>query len=246
MALTSDKLEEIVRQVLQELRTAQTGRPTAAASVPAVSSVPVLAIQAASASHSGESTEVLRISDRAVTESVLANAGAAGRTVSLVRGAVLTPSARDYIRRHNVRLSSTLAASLVSSTGLSVGTVVIVGRESTVRLSAAAAGWPVREAADEFSAVLAAQELLPGRRVLCVCPYPAITACELNRDSAIRAAVIERADGMERLLERMQPQAVCLQSEGWGYPELSRLLGLMQRPLQQPAGWPERQLGGVR
>jgi hypothetical protein len=51
---------------------------------------------------------------------------------------------------------------------------------------------------------------------------------------------------MERLLEQMQPQAVCLQSEGWGYPELSRLLGLMQRPLQQPAGWSEQQWGGVR
>ena len=247
MALTSDKLEEIVRQVLQELRAGQVARPAAAvAPAAATSSVPVSAARVGAAPAVLTSADVVAISDRAVTESVLANAGAAGRTVSLVRGAVLTPSARDYIRRHNVRLSTAVTATASVSAAAFAGAVVIVGRESTVRMAAAAVGWPVREVADNFSAARAAQELLPGKRVLCVCPSPAIAACVLNRDSAIRAAVLERAVGMERLLEQMQPQAVCLQSEGWGYPELSRLLGLMQRPLQQPAGWSEKQWGGVR
>ena len=247
MALTSDKLEEIVRQVLQELRAGQVARPAAAvAPAAATSSVPVSAARVGAAPAVLTSADVVAISDRAVTESVLANAGAAGRTVSLVRGAVLTPSARDYIRRHNVRLSTAVTATASVSAAAFAGAVVIVGRESTVRMAAAAVGWPVREVADNFSAARAAQELLPVKRVLCVCPSPAIAACVLNRDSAIRAAVLERAVGMERLLEQMQPQAVCLQSEGWGYPELSRLLGLMQRPLQQPAGWSEQQWGGVR
>ncbi|MEY3458607.1 MAG: hypothetical protein RL215_1764 [Planctomycetota bacterium] len=242
MALSADKLEEVVRQVLQELRASQGA--LAAVSAVRTESRPSDGSAYDSGSDSG-SADVLRISERAVTELVLATAGAAGRTVSLDRGAVLTPSARDYIRRHGVRVASHIGgagSSLVASVS---GVVVIVGRESTVRLAASAVGWTVREVADEFLAVSAVREHLPGRRVLCVCADASIPACLLNRDPGLRAAVLAKSGGMERLLERMQPQVVCLQPAGWSYMELQRLLVLMQRPLQQPGGWVEQQLGGA-
>jgi hypothetical protein len=246
MALSADKIEEVVRQVLQELRASHGART----SIPAVcaesqssgSSLP--ASVSPSAPVSG-TNDLLQISEPAVTELVLATAGAAGRTVSLVRGAVLTPSARDYIRRHGVRLASTTGGAGSSSVGALRGAVVLVGRESTVRLAASAAGWPVCETEDEFSAVSAVREHLPGRRVLCVSTDSSIPACLLNRDPAIRAAVLAKSAGMEQLLERMQPHVVCLQPAGWSYTELQRLLVLMQRPLHQPESWSEQRLGGA-
>ena len=91
MALSADRVEEIVRQVLQELQAGRTARPAAAAAPAVAISQPTAAGVRVSAVDDG----VLRISDRAVTEAVLESAGAAGRTISLVRGAVLTPSGRD-------------------------------------------------------------------------------------------------------------------------------------------------------
>ena len=62
----------------------------------------------------------------------------------------------------------------------------------------------------------------------------------------MRAAVLERAQGMERLLERMQPHAVCLQSSGWSLLQLTKLLERLQRPIPQPAGRVEGQSGRGR
>ncbi|MFM7057966.1 MAG: hypothetical protein ACKO2P_13685 [Planctomycetota bacterium] len=257
MALSTDRVEEIVRQVLQQLQAGRTAPSAAAAAAAApalrsASSVPVVAPVTTSVPVPASGDAVLRIADRAVTEAVLQAAGAAGRTVSLVRGAVLTPSGRDFVRRHNVRLSSfvagmTTAAATAAGAAVAVtpGILIVCGRETTARSAATALNWTIREVVDEFTAARTAQEVLPGRRVVCVGCEPAMAACVLNRNASVRAAVLERAHGMERLLERMQPHAVCLQSSGWSLLQLTRLLERLQRPVRQPAGWVEVQSGAV-
>lgn len=243
MGLSADRVEEIVRQVLRELQAGRTARPATVAA-PAVA-VP----QSAAGSLSDDG--VVRITDRAVTEAVLQAAGAAGRTVSLVRGAVLTPSGRDFVRRHNVRLASFVAGmSTAAAAGPAVavtpGVLLVCGRESTARSAAAALNWTIRDVADEFAAARAALEVLPGRRVICAGCEPSIAACVLNRNGAVRAAVLERAQGWERILERMQPHAVCLQSTGWSLLQLTKLFERLQRPIQGPSGWVEVQSGAAR
>ncbi len=256
MSLSAERIEEIVRQVLQELQAGRTAPSASAASPIAHASRPagtaaIIPAAAAAVAAPGSGDAVLRITDRAVTEAVLQAAGAAGRTVSLVRGAVLTPSGRDFVRRHNVRLSSfvagmSTAASAVTPVMAIPGILIVCGRETTARSAAAALNWTVREAADEFAAVQAAQEVLPERRVVCAGCEPAIAACLLNRNRSVRAAVLDRAHGMEQVLERMQPHAVCLQASGWSLLQLTRLLERLQRPVRQPAGWVEVQTGAVQ
>jgi len=255
MALSADRVEEIVRQVLRELQSGQNARP-AAASAPAVTaSRPDSAVQsgpapAAAAASSVAGDGVLRITERAVTEAVLEAAGAAGRTVSLVRGAVLTPSGRDYVRRHQVRLASSVAtlptAAAATTPAATPGVLIVCGRETTARSAATALNWTILEAKDEFAAARAALEVMPRRRVVCAGCEPAIAACVLNRNGTLRAAVLEHATGMERILERMQPHAVCLQSSGWSLLQLTRLLEKLQQPVRQPAGWVEVQAGAER
>lgn len=256
MALSADRVEEIVRQVLQELQAGRTARPATAAapavaiSHPASAGSQVSAASGTPAVLSAPDDGVLRISDRAVTEAVLEAAGAAGRTISLVRGAVLTPSGRDYLRRHKVRLAGPLLmpspAAAAASPAATPGLLIVCGRESTARSAATVRNWTIREVVDEFAATRAALEVLPKRRVVCVGCEPNIVACVLNRNPDMRAAVLEQATGMERLLDRLQPHVVCLQTSGWSLLPLTRLLERLQRPIQQPAGWLEVQTGAVR
>ncbi|MFM7834266.1 MAG: hypothetical protein ACKPJD_20905, partial [Planctomycetaceae bacterium] len=91
MKLTAEHVEEIVRSVLRELQ-------------PAPAAVPASPAVAAAASKSVVVTDgVITVNSLVVSEAVLSAAGVAGGTVSLLRGAVLTPSGRDYLRRHAVR-----------------------------------------------------------------------------------------------------------------------------------------------
>lgn len=255
MALSADRVEEIVRQVLQELQAGRTARPASGAAPAVAISHPGTAGSQASAALGASaavlSTDdgVLRISDRAVTEAVLEAAGAAGRTISLVRGAVLTPSGRDYLRRHKVRLAGSVlmpSPASAASPAATPGLLIVCGRESTARSAAAVRNWTIREVSDEFAAARAALEVVPKRRVVCAGCEPNIVACVLNRNADVRAAVLEQATGMDRLLDRFQPHVVCLQASGWSLLPLTRLLERLQRPIQQPAGWLEVQSGVVR
>jgi hypothetical protein len=124
--------------------------------------------------------------------------------------------------------------------------LIVCGRETTARSAATALNWTILEAKDEFAAARAALEVMPRRRVVCAGCEPAIAACVLNRNGTLRAAVLEHATGMERILERMQPHAVCLQSSGWSLLQLTRLLEKLQQPVRQPAGWVEVQAGAER
>lgn len=245
MALSADRVEEIVRQVLQELQAGRTARPAA----PAAPAVAISQPTAAGVRLPAPDDGVLRISDRAVTEAVLESAGAAGRTISLVRGAVLTPSGRDYLRRHKVRLAGPVMMSspaTAASPAVTPGLLIVCGRESTARSAATVRNWTIREVSDEFAAARAALEVLPKRRVVCAGCEPNIVACVLNRNADVRAVVLQQATGMDQLLDRLQPHVVCLQTSGWSLLPLTRLLERLQRPIQQPTGWFEVQTGAVK
>lgn len=86
MKLTVEQVEEIVRSVLRELQP-----------VPAPPVAPQSAGNAAVKQVVAVESDLISLSSLVVTEAVLSAVGAAGRTVALPRGAVLTPSGRDYL-----------------------------------------------------------------------------------------------------------------------------------------------------
>jgi hypothetical protein len=227
MNLSSELIDRIVQNVIRELQArAVTGGTASAAAVTAEVGQP----------------RPLLIDHPVITEDVLATAQAAGRLVSLPSGAVLTPSGRDYIRKHGVRLSSAVAARQESRLR---GLLITVGTVASATAAAVATGWKTDRVSVETDAVPMALQHAAEGRVICG-GEPSIVACLLNRESGLRAAVVTKQTDLAALQTAMNPQVICFASEGWSYADVRRLLQSLKSPLDVPAGWNERPAGGVR
>ncbi len=189
-------------------------------------------------------TGTLTISSRVVTEPVLIAAKAAGRAIALHPGAVITPSGRDFIRRNSVRLSSRISG---ADGTVTTGTLISVGTNSTADSAGSAAGWKTLTASTEFAAAAAAADNLSRGIVTCCGGEPSVVACLLNRNPAMRAAVITPATDLLTLMSLMRPQIVCVASSGWSFGELLKLLRALAVSSVAPAAtWIELSDGGAR
>ena len=179
--------------------------------------------------------EALQIGCRVVSENVLITANAAGRAISLSPGAVITPSGRDYIRKNAVRMASDVGG---KNNGAVSGTFIVIGGSSTSS-AASAAGWKTVTATTEFEAATLASEKLTTGLVTSFGGEPSVVACLLNRNPAVRCAVVTRTTNLMTLSSVMNPQVVCLDSTGWSFAELLRLLRGLTLSSMVPKHWKE-------
>lgn len=233
MKLTVEQVEEIVRSVLRELQP-----------VPAPPVAPQSAGNAAVKQVVAVESDLISLSSLVVTESVLSAVGAAGRTVALPRGAVLTPSGRDYLRRHGVRLASRLPSA--EGQAGKAGLVIQAQRLAVLESAAGTAGWSVEQVSGEDAAVGRVLQLHGVRPLVCVTADPAVAACLLNRRSDVRAAAVSDRVDLQRLMDRLQPTVVCLDGTGWSWSQLLRLLRMMSVVRTVPSGWREAEQGAGR
>lgn len=226
MSFDADYIEKIVRGVLDEMRSRQT---TVSTSAPKNQEPTVVA-----------SGGQLVITERVISESVLVGVSAAGRTISLVPGAVITPSGRDYIRKHNVTLSSSVAGKVRSGSGL------IVDLQSSSALSSAAAvsGWKIVSAGNLFDAAAVVAKESASRTVVCVGNEAAAVGCLVNRDVRVRAAVVGRPDSIAALVSIMNPNVWCVEGTGWSFSDFQRLLKSVSGSTEKPVSWEEVFAGG--
>ncbi len=229
MTISVQFIDQIVQNVMREM---QTRVPTFAAATPTV-------MKKAAES----TTESVQISSRVVSETVLITANAAGRAISLQPGAVVTPSGREFIRKNNVRMTSQVSGKSSSSI---VGTFIVIGSNTAVHTAASAAGWKTIAASTESEAATISLANLSHSIVACCGGEPSVVACLLNRDSAVRAAVISRATNLVTLTTVMSPQVVCLESSGWSFGDILRLLRSLATPSGAPAYWKEISTGSTR
>jgi len=227
MTISAEFISQIVQNVMREM---QSRMSTADVAAP-IELTPV------------KDSDTLTIGTPVISEGTLLEAGAAGRTISLLPGAVMTPSGRDYIRRNNVRVSSQISKAIESATA---GTFIAVGVNTNLRTAASAAGWTTLTAATEFAAAALAADNLRSGMVTCCGGEPSVVACLLNRNSAIRAAVVTRTTNLATLTSVMNPQVVCLESSGWSFGELRRLLRGLATTGTAPRDWKEISAGGTR
>jgi len=181
------------------------------------------------------------LNEKVVTEAVLEAANTAGRTVSLLAGAIITPSGYDYIRRNGVVLSS--AVQTVTEKG--IGILIAVGEARTATAAASALCWSVVDADCEVEAAENAVLSANSKPVVCCGGEPSIAACLINRDRKLRAAVVTVDTNMDLLHRTMNPHVVCMDPIGWSFTGLRNLLRRMSaRTVDVPAGWKE--LTGVQ
>ena len=228
---SSQQIELITQGVLQEPRSrgVVVTAADATASDSSVDAVPKVTANA------------VEVSTTVLTEDSLAAINAAGQTLSVPYGAVITPSGHDYIRRHGITIS-TAAVPRGDSAG---GVLIAAGSIPAAAVAAETARWQVVEVGCEFEAAGRAASHLP-QPVVCCVAEPAVAACLLNRDAAVRAAVITQHTDIRVLGRLMNPHVVCLNSVGWSFAAVLQLLRqLSAAGNAAPAGWKET-VGGAR
>jgi len=221
MTISSEYIDQIVHTVMREMQIRTT------------SNAPDALKQ--SVAEKSPADRTISINHRVVSENVLMTASAAGRTILLQPGTVITPSGRDFIRRNGVRLASTPGATANAVTG---GTFIAVG-DGTTSSAATAAGWKTLIAPSENAAAVLALESLATGIVASFGGEPSVVACLLNRNPAVRAAVVTRATDLSKLTTLMNPQVICLDSMGWSFAELLRLLRGLSLSSIVPKHWRE-------
>ena len=217
MTFSNELIDEVVRNVMRELQLSPT---TAAAS-----------------STVGSSTSSVELSQRVITEDVLAEQIAPGATVVVPTDAVLTPSGRDYIRRHRIVISSVPSVAVSGSFG---GLVLVVGDMNSMSSAAKSAGWAIDSVAGNFDAANLIAQKDAEQRTVCCSDQPSVIACLVNRNTQRRAAVVTSETCLSGLLNDMNPDTVCLSVKGWSFIELRRMLKkLSGNGGALPAGWKE-------
>ena len=177
----------------------------------------------------------LTIAAKVVSEDILVAARAAGRTIVLQAGAIVTPSGKDYIRKNGVTVAG---SALNKPATVSTGTFIVIGSNSTCQSAASATGWKTAEVGNEHdAAMVAVQSLKNGITVTCG-GEPSVVACLLNRNPDVRAAVITTATNLITLTTVMSPQVVCLDSSGWSFGDILKLLRSLSGA-NRPQGWKE-------
>jgi len=227
MTINAEFIDQIVNSVMREMQ------------IPSTSNAPVA--QRDLVVEKSPTDRTISINNRVVSENVLKVANAAGRTILLQPGTVITPSGRDFIRKNGVRLTSIVAG---TSSVVAGGTFITVG-DGTTSSAATAAGWKTLTAPSENAAAGLASETLATGMVASFGGEPSVVACLLNRNPAVRAAVVTRTTDFSKLTSVMNPQVICLDSLGWSFAELLRLLRGISMSSMVPKHWQEL-TGGYR
>lgn len=226
MTLDPTYIDQIVQNVMREmnLRTASVGA--------GVSAAKPVAVKAAPLAVAGDA--LVKILTKVISEDILIAAGAAGKTVSLTSGAIVTPSGRDFIKKNGVRVSSEIS----KPTGVSSGALIVIGTSPVIQSAATSAGWSASAAASELEAASAAASRLTQSLVVTCGGEPSVVACLLNRKPEVRAAVITKSTNLITLTTVMSPHVVCLDSSGWSFGDILKLLRSLSAA-SRPQAWRE-------
>lgn len=203
-------IERIVAEVLGKLRPAQ----ATALSSAAVKAEPRF-----------------RLSENIVTADLLAENASGQSVVEVCARAVVTPSARDWLKQNKVELSRGSAAKVSSSNGKSDCLVVVqTAGENVERVLEDAArsgsvGNSRESASDAASAAKAAAGAVDrGGKCVVFSVEPEVVACMANRNVKVRAAVVADTAAVDRVKSGLDGNVFVVDPTGQSYFELRNLL----------------------
>jgi hypothetical protein len=215
MNFSAEHVELIVQRVLEHLGTPGGRAPgeTASASASAPVAVP----------------KGVHISEQVVTQSLLAETVNGAKQVRIASAAILTPSARDFIRNHGIEIIRESSRS--TSTGIRWQVIATV---STPEIAAAVEGLKARGINTDFRLVGLPAEAA-SQAISAVCRgeaakavvftgQPELVACLANRNDRIRAAAMADVAAGERVQRTLNPNLITIDPSSKGVHELKALL----------------------
>jgi hypothetical protein len=212
MNVTPEQFEEIVRQVLVKVGTQMSSSGAA----------PPAALTA--------TTDGVKLAGQVITQALLAEAPRGAGPVRIGTKAILTPSARDFVKQHGIKIVRESAASASQSTthwqaivsrssphiAEAVASLKSVGIVCALRLL----GQP-QEAADAATSAVCRGE---AAKIVIFTDHPEQVACLANRNAAIRAAAAGDVAGIERARHDLTANVLAIDPTNKSVHELKSLL----------------------
>ena len=201
-------------------------------------------------SHGKTTTNELLLADNVITADLLSEQLGEVTRFSIGPTSVLTPSARDWLREHNIAWGrQTQNGSAVAATK---GCWKVIIERSTPAVTAAIEGVatatghrPVTETADDFSAAVRSAVSAVCRAeadgVVLFTDKPAVAACRANRNRKVRAAAVMGVTCVRAVRRQMGANLLCVDPTGRTVWELKTILRELKRGGQPilPDGWQE-------
>ncbi len=172
-----------------------------------------------------------RLSENVITADLLAENSAGRSVVEVCSRAVVTPSARDWLKQNKVELSRGSAAKASSNNGKSDWLLVVQTAGETVEAvlddagRSGAIGSQRETASDAASAAkVAVAAVERGSKCVVFSAEPEIVACLVNRNEKVRAAVVADAATVDRVKAGLDGNAFVVDPTGRSFFELRNLL----------------------
>ena len=229
MNFTPQQIETITRSVLRELASRGVSVP-----VPATT---LKSSPKASALVAATGGETVGVNEKVISEEILVTDNAAGKSINIPAGAIITPSGHDYIRRNGITVTSVLSTNTAGQPTAD-GAIILIGASFTATAAANTAKWAIVAAGCERDAARKVRKQI-SKPVVCCGGEPSVTACLLNRDSQLRVAVVNQNTDVGRLARLMNPQVICLDTAGWSSAQLLKVLKAMTLGKAAPTSWKE-------
>lgn len=205
-------IEQIVAEVMRRL-------------IPTASSAPV-----SSATNNGH--EVV-LADLVITADLLAEKSAGRKQIAVTSKAIVTPSARDWLRQNKVELIRNAASETATGTKESDRLVITHSSDQTIdRVLVDAArpvngGWKRKsaESVDEAAKKAIGELRRESSRVIVVLTSePEVAACLANRNEKVRAAVVADAAAVARVKSGLDGNVFVVDPTGRSFFEMRNLL----------------------
>lgn len=215
MNVSPEQFEEIVRQVLLKVGTQASGNGAAPAASPALPTA---------------SADGFKIDAQVITQALLAEAPQGAGAVRIGKRAILTPSARDFVRQHSIKIvresassasqSTTHWQAIVTRSSPNIGEAVASLKSAGIVCALRLLGQP-QEAADAATSAVCRGE---AAQTVIFTDRPELTACLANRNGAIRAAAAGDVATVERVRRDLTPNVLVIDPTNKSVHELKSLL----------------------
>src|SRR5262245_33253402 len=216
MNFTAEHVELIVQRVLEHLGTSGSRAPgeTKSTGSPVPPTTP----------------KSVQISEPVVTQALLTEASHGAKQIRIGPAAILTPSARDFVRNHGIEVIRE-SSSRSAATGLRWQ---VVATASTPDVIAAVEGLKGRGISADFRLVGLTAEA-SSQAISAVCrgeaakvvvftSQPELVACLANRNEQLRAAAVADVATSERTQRTLNPNLLAIDPSAKGVHELKAVL----------------------
>ena len=190
--------------------------PSTAASLPVVTAQP----------------NVVELSGPIITADLLEKSLRSGQSLRIGRGAILTPSARDWLHARRTPWTRQDKSGATSSAGRVRWHIILQTVTPTVRslqdgLRRLADGWKIELVGQPLEAAMRAINLVNTAEcdgVVIFTEQADLVACQSNRNERVRAAVMQNSKQWEQVMRTLGANVVCISPIGRTFIELRNLL----------------------